>query len=262
MLNEERYSKILEILNLKHCVSVTEFSEKIGISESTIRRDLNYLHEKNKLTKIFGGAVYREEFFVKYEDAFIIKEKKNQEAKRQIAEFAASLINDGDCIYIDGGSSTLGFMSEYITAKDVFFITNSPVFNSQFTRNGFHCILTGGELRIASDCLFGQETMLFLQKFNFTRGFFGVDAISVDGGFSTAAPAAGALKQMVIKRCNEAYVMADASKFDSLAAVVFANISEASIITNKLNNARYREITRVYETERPESLEVRNYGVN
>ena len=113
----------------------------------------------------------------------------------------------------------------------------------------------GGELRIASDCLFGQDTIVFLQKFNFTKGFFGADAVSVDGGFSTALPAAGVLKQMVIKRCKYAYVMVDASKFDTMAATVFANISEAAIITNKLENPRYRELTRVYETEKQESVE-------
>ena len=253
MLNEERYAKILKLLNQKHCVSVTEFSRTIGISESTIRRDLNHLHNKNKLTKIFGGAVRQEEFFVKYEDEINIRKEKNQEAKRRIAEFAASLINNGDCIYVDGGSSTLGYLPNYITAKDAFFITNSPGCNYQFTRNGFHSILTGGELRIASDSLFGQDTMAFLQKFNFTKGFFGADAISVDGGFSTALPTAGVLKQMVIKRCQHAYVMADASKFDTLATLVFANISEAAIITNKLDNPRYRELTQVYETEKLES---------
>jgi DeoR family fructose operon transcriptional repressor len=96
--------------------------------------------------------------------------------------------------------------------------------------------------------------MVYLQKFNFTKGFFGVDAISEDGGFSTALPESGAFKQMVIKRCQEAYIMADASKFDALASVSFAGLSEAAIITDKLPNPRYRELTRVYETEHTVSL--------
>ena len=239
-----------------------EFSREIGISESTIRRDLNYLHKLNKLTKIFGGAIRRDELFIRYEDEISIRKEKNREAKRQIAELAASLVNNGDCVYIDGGSSTLGYMSNYITAKDALFITNSPGSNYQFIHNGFHSILTGGELRIASDCLFGQDTLSFLQKFNFTKGFFGVDAISVEGGYSTALPVAGALKQVVIKRCQHAYVLADMSKFDTLAAVIFAEISEAAIITNRLSNTSYKKLTEVFETEKPDSLERRNHGFN
>jgi DeoR family fructose operon transcriptional repressor len=248
MLTEERYVKILDILEQKRSASVNELSRAIGTSESTIRRDLNYLHTRNKLIKIFGGAVLQEDLFIKYEEEIQIKKSRNQEAKRRIAEFAASLINDGDCVYIDGGSSTLGFIPEFITARDAFFITNSPGTNLQFVRRGFHSILTGGELRIASDTLFGEDTMVYLQKFNFTKGFFGVDAVSVEGGFSTALPVAGVLKQMVIKHCQHAYVMADSSKFDALAAVIFANISEADIITNKLPRPQYREFTQVYET--------------
>ena len=225
-----------------------EFSRIIGISESTIRRDLKYLHNINKLTKIFGGATRRDELFIKYEDEINIRKEKNREMKRQIAKFAASLVNNGDCVFIDGGSSIF-YMSNYITAKDALFITNSPGSNYQLTHNGFHSILTGGELRIASDSLYGQDTLSFLQKFNFTKGFFGVDAISLEGGYSTALPAAGELKQVVIKRCQQAYVLADMSKFDTLAALKFADISEAAIITNKLNNACYKKLTEVYETE-------------
>jgi DeoR family fructose operon transcriptional repressor len=238
----------MDILGQKRSASVNELSRAVGTSESTIRRDLNHLHTRNKLIKIFGGAVLQEDQFIKYEEEIQIKNGRNREAKQRIAEFAASLIHDGDCVYIDGGSSTLGFMPDYITAKGAFFITNSPGNNYQFIRRGFHSLLTGGELRIASDTLFGQDAMVYLEKFNFTTGFFGVDAVSVEGGFSTALPAAGVLKQMVIKRCRHAYVMADSSKFDALAAVVFANISEADIITNKLPNPRYREFTQVYET--------------
>jgi DeoR family fructose operon transcriptional repressor len=247
MLTEERYVRILDILGQKRSASVTELSRAIGTSESTIRRDLNYLHTRNKLIKIFGGAVLHEDLFVKYEEEIHIKKDRNQEAKRKIAGFAASLIKDGDCVYIDGGSSTLNFIPEFVSARDAFFITNSPGTNLQFVRRGFRSLLTGGELRIASDTLFGEDTMVYLQKFNFTKGFFGVDAVSVEGGFSTALPAAGVLKQMVIKRCQHAYVTADSSKFDALAAVVFANISEADIITNKAPHPRYKEFTQVYE---------------
>jgi DeoR family fructose operon transcriptional repressor len=244
MLNEERYARILDILKQQHTVSVTELSQRIGTSEATVRRDLNYLHGRNRLTKIFGGAVLREEFFLEEEDVQI-RRSRNQEAKQQIAKLAASLIKNEDCVFIDGGSSTVSCLAEYLYFRHTFFVTNSPGCNYQFVRRGFHSILTGGELRVASDALFGQDTMVYLQKFNFTKGFFGVDAISEDGEFSTALPESGALKQMVIKRCQEAYIMADASKFDALAAVSFASFSEAAIITDKLSNPRYRELTRV-----------------
>jgi DeoR family fructose operon transcriptional repressor len=246
MLNEDRYAKIIDILGRKQSASVTELSQVIGISESTIRRDLNYLHDKNKLKKIFGGAVLREELFTKFEEEIQIRKTKNQAAKRQIAEFAASLICDGDCVYLDAGS-TLDSMADYIKATDALFVTNSPGRNYQFVRRGLHSLLTGGELQISSDILLGLEPLSYLQKFNFSKGFFGVDAVSLEGGFSTFLSDTGFLKLSFIKHCQNAYVIADSSKFDTLAPMKFAGIADAAIITERLINPRYREFTQVYE---------------
>jgi DeoR family fructose operon transcriptional repressor len=246
MLNEERYMKIIEILKEKRSATIAEFSHSIGVSESTIRRDLSYLHDLKKLTKIFGGAVLREELFVKFEDELQIRKTRFQEEKRSIGQFAASLINDGDCVYMDAGSTT-GYMPDFIKAKDVLFVTNSPGLNYRLVSRGFHSILTGGELRIVSDILFGQDVIEYLQKFNFTKGFFGVDAVSLEGGFAVALPNVLGIKQTAIKRSQRAFVLADSSKFDTLAAVTFAQISDATIITDKLANPRYRELTEVYE---------------
>jgi DeoR family fructose operon transcriptional repressor len=246
MLNEERYMKILETLDKKRNVTVAEFSQDIGVSESTVRRDLNYLHNQKKLVKIFGGATLKDERYIHYEDNLVVRETKNQEEKRKIAEYAANLIEDRDCVYIDAGSTT-ETMADFIKAKDVIFVTNSPEHNYRLIRRGFYSLLTGGELRIISDALEGSDAISFILKFNFNKGFFGSSAVSAEGGFSTSTAADRALKQAAIKRCQRSFILADASKFDTIAAFIYAGISDVSIITTNLANPHYRELTKVYE---------------
>jgi DeoR family fructose operon transcriptional repressor len=247
MLNEERYTKIMGILEEKRSASVAELSLATSTSESTVRRDLQHLHNQRKLTKVFGGAVIREEPFIRHLNGIQVRKNKNQEAKQAIGKFAASLVKNGDCVFIDAGS-TLEVMPHYITAKDVLFVTNSINCNYTLVRRGFHSLLTGGDLLLVSDALYGPETIALLQRFNFTKCFFGADAVSVEGGFSVAIPAMGDVKRAVIKHCRYAYVAVDSSKLDTLAAVSFAGISDAAIITERLGNPRYREFAEVYET--------------
>jgi DeoR family fructose operon transcriptional repressor len=237
----------MNILEEKRSASVAELSRATNTSESTVRRDLQYLHSQHKLTKVFGGAVIREEPFIKHLNGIQVRKNKNHEAKQSVGKFAASLVKNGDCVFIDAGS-TLEVMPYYVTAKDVLFVTNSINCNYTLVRRGFHSLLTGGELLLVSDVLYGPETIALLQRFNFTKCFFGADAVSVEGGFSVALPEMGNVKQAVIKHCQYAYVAVDSSKLDTLAAISFAEISDAAIITERLNNPCYREFTEVYET--------------
>ena len=100
MLTEKRYELILELLDKKRSVTVPEIKEVLGVSESTIRRDLNALDKAGRLTKVFGGAVSSDGAFTGTEPSVAQKMELQQEEKRRIAQFAAGLIQPDDFVYL------------------------------------------------------------------------------------------------------------------------------------------------------------------
>ncbi len=114
---------------------------------------------------------------------------------------------------------------------------------------GFCCILLGGELRLLTDAVVGCYTLEFLQKFNFNKGFFGTNGVSIQEGFTTSHPSEAAIKSAAITKCQNTYVLADASKFGSLGPITFADIGSASIITSHLNDKHYLDHTNIFQVE-------------
>ena len=100
MLTEKRYELILELLDKKRSVTVPEIKDVLGVSESTIRRDLNALDKAGRLTKVIGGAVSSDGTFTGTEPSVAQKMELQQEEKRRIAQFAAGLIQPDDFVYL------------------------------------------------------------------------------------------------------------------------------------------------------------------
>lgn len=124
MLGEERQQAILAAVEQRHSVSVQELMQLLDISESTIRRDLNALDKEGRLVKVHGGAMAIGGSFHVKDDAVEYRKEINREEKIEIARYAAALIKDQDVVYMDAGTTT-ELMIDYITAKNVIFVTNS-----------------------------------------------------------------------------------------------------------------------------------------
>lgn len=248
MLSETRYAKIISIIKEKKSATVKELAERLAVSEQTIRRDLNTLHQRKRIEKVFGGAVINTYNFIHTEDEIEEKKTKNINEKTLIASYAASLIENGDFIYVDAGSTT-ELLIDHIRAENLFFVTNCPGHARKLSLLGISCLLLGGELKSLTDALVGFDTLDLLKKYNFNKGFFGTNGISIESGFTTFDPNEAAIKRAAIAKCQKAYVLADDSKFGNVAAITFSDIYGASIITNKLKDRRYMEHAEVFEVE-------------
>ena len=123
MLTEERYAQILRILQEKKAVTVTELTACLHTSESTIRRDLNALHEQGKLNKVHGGATLLANSFTMQEEDVQTKARLHIKEKERIARYAASIVNDHDFIYIDAGTTTEK-MIDFLQKTRATFVTN------------------------------------------------------------------------------------------------------------------------------------------
>ena len=145
MLTEKRHEIILQLLRKKGSITVNEIKDELGISESTIRRDLNTLDEEGRLVKVFGGAVSVNYGFSGKEPTVSQKKEINLETKKSIARYAAALIEPDDFVYIDAGTTT-GCMIDYIKEKRATYVTNAVTHARSLATEGFRVILIGGEL--------------------------------------------------------------------------------------------------------------------
>lgn len=232
MLTEQRYEKILKLLEEKKSVTVTEIRDLLDISESTARRDINALHQAGRLVRVFGGAVTADITFVSQEPTVAQKQELNMEEKRRIARYAASLIEPEDFVFLDAGTTT-GCMLEYITEKSATYVTNAVAHAQRLVALGFKVLLIGGELKASTEAVVGSQAALMLRNYHFTKGFFGVNGICVTAGFTTPDVGEAQIKETALKQCRAAYVLGDSGKFDYISSVTFGDFEDAVVLTER-----------------------------
>ena len=246
MLTEERHSIIIETVNRKKNVELNELCDLLDTSESTVRRDLSILHDKGVLVKVRGGAIAVDDSFTSLEQNVDEKAVLFVREKEAIARYAASIIEDGDFVFIDAGTTTEK-MIDFIPARQVTFVTNAFVHAKRLAQRGFKVFLPAGEIKLSTDAIIGASCVLSLDQYNFTKCFMGVNGISVAGGFSTPDPNEASVKAAVINNSHTAYILADHSKFDKTSSVKFAYLNKCRIITDRLEDKKYLSETSVKE---------------
>ena len=248
MLTEERYAAILRILAEKKAVTVQELTRALDASESTVRRDLSALHKSGRLYKVYGGATSIDNNYSSNEEDMRTKREKHKEGKIAIARHAASLIRRGDFVYLDAGTTTL-HMIDFITEPSAVFVTNRMLHALKLAELGFKTVILGGRMKDTTEAVIGTEALSMLSVYNFTRGFFGANGISIESGFSTPDAPEGLVKKSALHRCTHAYVLADASKFNKIYPITFAALPDATILTDHLEDKKYRDYTTILEGE-------------
>lgn len=244
-MDNQRHKLIMKLLNEQGNITVNEIVALTNASESSIRRDLVELDQKGYLKRVHGGATLLPKNTTMEEDPLSKRQQLNSLEKQKIAKYAASLITDDDVVYLDAGSTTLE-MIEYLTAKDARYVTNGLMQAQQLTMKGFHVYCLGGEIRNITGACVGANAIKTLNKYTFSKGFFGTNGIDLNNGFTTADSEEAAIKELAIAKCQQAYVLADHSKFDKVYHVSFASLDEAEIITDNCNEG-YKQASEVVE---------------
>lgn len=240
MLLEERFAAILKILEEKKTVTVSELTAALDTSESTIRRDLNALHEMGRLKKVHGGATLLDRSFTAFEEDVSTKSALYVEQKERIARYAAYTVNDEDFVYIDAGTTTEK-MIEFLPATRATFVTNGIVHAKKLIQRGMRAFIIGGQLKLSTEAVIGAQAVNNLKKYNFTKCFMGTNGISVEAGFSTPDIEEALIKTEAIARSFVSYVLADSSKFGMVSSVTYADLSQACIVTDSVPDTKYHD---------------------
>lgn len=246
MLAEERFAAIIDKVTLEKAVTVAELAQSLDTSESTIRRDLNYLDRSGRLTKVRGGAVVRETEFSRVENDMKSKEGLRVSEKEMIGAYAATLVHDDDVVYIDAGTTTL-HMVQHLSNSKAIFVTNSIVHADLLGQAGLEVYLTGGRLKTITSALVGSEAEGFLREYNFTKAFMGTNGIAIAQGLTTPDPEEASIKRTAVNHSYIVYALADHSKFSKVYATRFALLEKVCVITDFLDNKAFEKATIIKE---------------
>lgn len=246
MLTEERYAAILRILEEKKAVTVTELTQRIGTSESTVRRDLAALHELGRLVKVHGGATVLARDFAAREEDVPTKAGLCVEEKQRIARYAAGLVQNDDFVYLDAGTTTER-MIDFLGNNRATFVTNGVVHAKRLVQRGLKAYVIGGQLKLSTEAIVGTEAVESLRRYNFSKCFLGVNGISVEAGLTTPDIEEARLKTAAADRSYVSFVLADHTKFGKVSAVTFFPLERSCVLTDRLPDRQYTEKTVVKE---------------
>ena len=255
MIAEERWGRIVSLVNDRGVMTVTQLMEELDASESTIRRDLVRLDAMGRLRKVHGGATrLAMPGYVMADQSMSGRKGQHMEEKRAIGAYAATLIKPGDFVFIDGGTTT-ECLVDAITEKDATYMTNSLPHAQKLLAKGCRTLLPGGEVKPLTEVLIGSETVDSIRRYHVTIGFWGTNGAALDSGFTTPELNEAAVKRIGIENTLHPYVLCDSSKFSSIALVTFADFNRAIVVTDRINDPDMRDTDNILEVCVEQDLE-------
>lgn len=228
MLPSERQKNILDLLSTKNVVSIVEFIEKFNVSVETVRRDLSILEKESKIQKVYGGAKIKDPTLGESSMENRMTNKLLQ--KDSIGKKCSEFIQDGDCIFIDSGSTTCHITKHIKDKKNLTIITNSiPVVN-ELMNSDFEIIIIGGKIRHTERSVVTYDYIFDFSQLNITKSFICAAGITVDNGVSDFNMQEAVTRKTIIERSKEVFIAADSSKFGKNATINIATLDKIDFI--------------------------------
>jgi DeoR family transcriptional regulator, fructose operon transcriptional repressor len=219
----ERWDRIAGLLSVKGRATVEELAEMLSVSAATIRRDLTEMQRRGMLTRTHGGAVRGGQ--VAYDPSLEESGVHMSTEKESIAQLAASLVEPGDTIMLEGGTTTYE-VAQHITASNVTVVTNAAnIISVLLNKPDIEIVVVGGILRKPIGTTIGPTAESQLSGLMADKAIIGVNGISASQGLSTPNPFRAQIKKLMLNQAREAIVVADHSKFGAIALCHIAPIT-------------------------------------
>lgn len=234
MRKKERSAAILSLLNEKEKADVSSLSAMLGVSEVTIRKDLDDLEASGVIHRIHGAAVLNSK------DNISGRLARHFEEKQKIAQKAAELIHDGDTIMIESGSCCALLASEAArTKKDLTIVTNSAFIASYIREAHVHTVLLGGIYQHDSQCLVGPLIRTCAAGYHVRRFFIGTDGWSEKTGFTNKDQMRAQAVIDMAEHAEEVVVLTESEKFSAPGTVSMPLSScRCTLITDSLLDSK------------------------
>jgi len=228
---EERQAAIAMLVNEKGKVLVPDLVSRFKMSPATIRNDLRDLEARGRLKRTHGGAIPIDYAKVGYEPDNTGKTVKDLRLKEAIAKKAVGLVEDGDVILLDAGTTTKEMSKHLQTKKNVTVIVNDIEIAAILEKfEEMNVVLIGGLLRRNFHCTVGPFAVKLLSELNVDKAFLGTNAFSVRKGCTTPDMNQAEVKRTMIQIATQVVLLCDSAKIGKNAFVQFAEPSEIDLM--------------------------------
>ena len=191
--------------------TVKELSEKLFVSEPTVRRDISFL-QKKELLSCKRGVVTLKTNSPDHRIPLFVRRLEQNEAKQMIARKAVSYIKDGDVVMMDASTTAFYLLPYLAEFKNILLITNGAQTALEAASMGIRTICTGGEMTLESFCYVGTDAEMILKQYNADVAFFSCRGLTEDGIASDTSILENAIRKIMIKNAKKSYLLCDNSK--------------------------------------------------
>ncbi len=230
MILEKRLEIIIDTLEKEEAVSNKILTDKLKVSESTLRRDLSYLQDMGKITRVHGGAVLNN--IAASEINFTDNQKRQLKEKSIIGKKACGLIKDAKFIYLDAGSTCHEVIKFLNNSRDITIVTNGLMHVDDLIKKNIKTVLLEGEIKPSTKVTTGIRTLESISKYNFDLAFIGANGFDAKA-YYTADPNEAVVKSKAIENSTRAYILADRSKENVKYFQTIATRDEIKLITEE-----------------------------
>ena len=230
MLGEERREYIINLIKKIGSVSAIDIAKTLEVSETTIRRDLNKLAKKKLLRRTHGGAMSI--IAVGLEMKFDIQKEKFIQEKKKISVAAAMLVEEGDVIFIEAGTTGLQTVLNITNKKKLTILTNSCDIATLLAKANPHytIILSGGLLKIETRSLVGPMADNTIKNINVDKAFIGITGIDLEKGITTTDQIEAQTKRNIIDSAKKVIALCDHSKLGHVSVNFVAPLKKIDIL--------------------------------
>jgi DeoR family transcriptional regulator, fructose operon transcriptional repressor len=225
LIPAQRHERIQEYLAIHQIARSVDLCDLLETSEATVRRDLEWLEQKGVLERTHGGAILSQRMI--FEQEYQQRAQHHPEEKKRIGELAASLIEEGDIVFVNSGTTATQVLQHVRRDLSITVFTNNVSAIVDIGDPGFHYYLTGGEFQSRSNSLSGGLALDNLGLIYANKAILGVDGVSLKHGCTVPTdPEAGVVRRMIERTKGQVIVVADHSKWGVVSNFQVANITE------------------------------------
>ncbi len=234
MLALERRNIIIERLNADGKVVVSTLSNEFGVTEETIRRDIEKLEKEGLAIKTYGGALSNT--LQANETPYSVRKKSNVASKQKIAEAVASMIHDGDRIMLDASSTSIYVCKQIKNKKNITVITNSvEILLELADKTGWTILSTGGSLKEGTYSLYGSAAEKMIRDHHVDIAICSAKGIDTSMGITDSNEKDAEMKKAIFNAATRRVLALDGSKFDQISFIKVCDIRDVDVLVTDVD---------------------------
>lgn len=229
-MKDDRRKQMEALVARRESVTMEELRRAFGVSMNTVRADVAYLAGTGAVEKVYGGvrAAQRQEV-----PLFTQRAQLRTEEKRRIARYAQELVEDGDTLYLDAGTTAMHLLEFLDPGKRVTIVTgNLCAVSRAYDKPQAELIVLPGSMNRRTNSTADVSTLEFLGRYQFAKAFMGASGVSLDGKLNVSTYIEYELKRLALRRSRQAYLLADAGKFGGGSLMSYGALADmAEVVT-------------------------------